>query len=341
MTGRDAAPREMVQEALAALEARGFDFRTVDGDSDGWVDGLTIIHAGGGEEYGGNNPDYIWSHQWSLQSIVSYDGVRIQEYHTEPARRGYDGFPQTQGITRIGVICHENGHFLGLPDLYDYDYDSQGVGRFCLMAGGSWGGDDGTSPVHMSAWCKAYLHWVTPTLLSPGGMYSVPAVEMNPTLYKFRWSSSSNEYILIENRQGWGFDTDLPGTIRGILIWHVDETRLWNGNNDDQDHYLVDLEEASGIQHLELDQNSGNDQDYYREGNATSFARTTSPNNLSYTGVPLGLDIIGISASGMLMSFNTGETVSPPTVPEGPTGERRNQTVSFVAGGATSVVFLN
>ena len=27
----------------------------MDGDSDGWVDGLTIIHAGGGEEYGGND----------------------------------------------------------------------------------------------------------------------------------------------------------------------------------------------------------------------------------------------------------------------------------------------
>ena len=48
------------------LDASGFDFHTVDGDADGWVDGLTIIHAGGGEENSGNDPNYIWSHAWSL-----------------------------------------------------------------------------------------------------------------------------------------------------------------------------------------------------------------------------------------------------------------------------------
>jgi M6 family metalloprotease-like protein len=74
-SGNDIRPREMVQQALAKLEARGFDFSTMDGDSDGWIDGLTIIHAGGGEEYGGNDTNYIWSHQWSLASTVIYDGV--------------------------------------------------------------------------------------------------------------------------------------------------------------------------------------------------------------------------------------------------------------------------
>ena len=64
----------MVQQALAALEARGFDFSTLDSDNDGWVDGLTVIHAGGGEEYTGNNANYIWSHQWEMTSTVTYDG---------------------------------------------------------------------------------------------------------------------------------------------------------------------------------------------------------------------------------------------------------------------------
>ena len=240
--GFDIRPREMVAEALAALEARGFDFRSVDGDGDGWIDGLTVIHAGGGEEYSGNDPNYIWSHQWSLITTLTYDGTRMRPYHTEPARRGYDATPSSWGITRIGVICHETGHFIGLPDLYDYGYDSRGAGYFCLMAGGSWG-NGGISPVHMNAACKYWLGWVTPTVISSGGPYTLQQVETNQSIYLLRGPFASTEYFLVENRQGVGFDVSLPGTERGILIWHVDETI---GNNNDQTHYLCDLEEASG-----------------------------------------------------------------------------------------------
>ena len=305
----DLRPREMVAEALAALEAGGFDFTTVDGDSDGQIDGLTIIHAGGGEEYSGNDPDYIWSHQWALIDPVTYDGVTMWNYHTEPARRGWDSSPSTQGITRIGVICHENGHFLGLPDLYDYGYDSKGAGDFCLMAGGSWNGNSGTTPAHMSAWCKTELEWITPTVISADGIYSLDRVETNPQAYKLQGPFPSTQYFLVENRQGTGFDAGLPGSLRGMLIWHVDETQT---NNNDQTHYLVDLEEASGTQHLELNQNEGNDADYFRAGNATVFSDSSTPSNLSYSGQALGLDITDVSAPGATMSFQVGNPPTPP-----------------------------
>ena len=298
--GNDLRPRLMVQQALAALEARGFDFSTMDGNGDGWVDGLTVIHAGGGEEYSGNDPNYIWSHKWSMSSTVTYDGVSMRQYHTEPARRGWDSTPSTWGITRIGVICHETGHFIGLPDLYDYGYDSQGAGKFCLMAGGSWNGSYGTKPAHMSAWCKSKLGWVTPTLITGSGYFTLSQAATVAQSYKLRGPFPSTQYFLVENRQGVGFDSGLPGTQRGLLIWHVDELMP---NNDDQTHYLVDLEEASGTQHLQLNLNSGDDADYFRLGNATDFSATTTPNNLSYTNVPLGLDIAGVSGTGSSMSF--------------------------------------
>jgi immune inhibitor A len=306
-SGNDLRPRQMVQQALAALEASGFDFSAMDGDGDGWVDGLTIIHAGGGEEYSGNDPNYIWSHKWQMTSTVTYDGVKMLQYHTEPARRGWDAYPSTQGITRIGVICHETGHFIGLPDLYDLGYDSEGAGNFCLMAGGSWNGNYGTSPSHPSAWCKAYLGWVTPSLITGTGYYPVVQTETIPQSYKLRGAFPSTQYFLVENRQGTGFDAGLPGTQRGLLIWHIDETVA---NNNDQTHYKVDLEEASGTQHLQLNQNAGEDSDYFRAGNATEFNATTTPNNLSYSGVPLGLNIEGVSATGATMSF----LVNPMTV---------------------------
>ncbi|MCI0479856.1 M6 family metalloprotease domain-containing protein, partial [Candidatus Uhrbacteria bacterium] len=311
--GNDLRPRLMVSQALAALEARGFNFATVDGNGDGWVDGLTIIHAGGGEEYSGNDPNYIWSHQWQLSSSVMYDGVRMQVYHTEPARRGWDAYPTSQGITRIGVICHENGHFLGLPDLYDYGYDSEGAGNFCLMAGGSWNGSYGTKPAHMSAWCKADLGWVTPTVITGTGSYSIATAATTAQSYKLRGPFPTTQYFLVENRQGVGFDSGLPGTQRGLLIWHVDETM---SNNNDQTHYLVDLEEASGTQHLATNVNAGEDSDYFRIGTMTSFDATTTPNNLSYSGVALGLDIAAVSATGSTMSFLVNPMQITLTAPE-------------------------
>ncbi len=309
--GTGLRPREMVQEALAAVEARGFNFSTVDSDGDGWVDGLTVIHAGGGAEYGGNDYNYIWSHKWSMVSTVTYDGKSMRMYHTEPERRGWDSSPSSWGITRIGVICHENGHFLGLPDLYDYGSDSSGVGDFCLMASGSWNGNSGTQPAQPSAWCKMMLAWLTPTEVTASGTYPVPRVEDNQTVYRLRGAFPSTQYFLIENRQGFGFDASLPGSTRGLLIWHVDETIY---NNNDQTHYRVDLEEAGGTQDLELNANSGNDADYFRAGTLTTFNSGTTPNNRSYAGVALGQEITAVSAASATMSFTVSQGIEQSTL---------------------------
>jgi len=315
--GWDLRPREMVRDAIDALEAAGFDFATVDGNGDGEVDGLTIIHSGRGEELTGNDPDYIWSHQWSLGALaVTYDGVTMDMYHTEPEVRGWDSTSSTWGIVRIGVICHETGHFLGLPDLYDYGYDSQGAGDFCLMAGGSGNGDYGTSPAHMSAWCKKTLGWAAATQISPAiTPYSLPRIEDNDgALYLLRDPAfPANEYFLVENRQGYGFDSALPGTTRGVLIWHVDESMP---DNDDQTHYMVDLEEASGTQHLAQNTNAGNDQDYFRLGNNTGFGDSTTPNSISYPPGSYNLNRLmrDISASGNPMSFYLDDPTPPANI---------------------------
>ncbi|MDO8805377.1 MAG: M6 family metalloprotease domain-containing protein [Elusimicrobiota bacterium] len=308
--GYDVRPRQMVIDAINALDAAGFDFSTVDGNGDGQVDGLTIIHSGRAEEWGGNNTDYIWSHQWGLASPVAKDGVTMQMYHTESAVRGWDSTPSSWGIARIGVICHETGHFLGLPDLYDTTDASTGVGAFCLMGNGSWNGPDGdgVSPAHMSAWCKSYLGWATPTQLTTVGTKSLPRIEDNSgALYLLRDAAfPADEYFLIENRQPYGFDTYLPGFSRGILIWHIDESMP---DNDNAAHYLVDLEEASGTQHLQAAPGvDGDNADYFSGDYVNSFTDTTSPNSKSYTSANLKLPLSGISASANTMSFYLGTT---------------------------------
>jgi len=297
----DVNPRQMVLDAIYQLDADGFDFSAADGNGDGLVDGLDIIHSGRGEEKAGNNPNYIWSHQWSLAAPVTVGGVTMQAYHTEPEVRGYDTDVSSK-ITRIGVICHETGHFLGLPDLYDTTYASYGIGNFCVMAFGSWNGDDGTSPAHMSAWCKKTLGWSTPTQLALSGTYSLDRVEdHSDAIYLIRGPAfAATEYFLMENKQGFGFDAGLPGPTRGILIWHVDETKA---NNTDKTHYLVALMQADGHKDLESKTNYGTDADYFRLGNNTVFNDTTTPSSLSYSAQPMGMTVRDIPASGDSMRF--------------------------------------
>ncbi|MEI7732782.1 MAG: M6 family metalloprotease domain-containing protein, partial [Verrucomicrobiota bacterium] len=300
-SGNDLRPQEMVQDAIAKLAATKFDFTTVDGDNDGWVDGLTIIHAGRGEEQTGNDPNYIYAHEWNLNTPVTYGGKKLQDYLAVAEQRGWDNDPSSWGLFRIGGFCHEMGHFLGLPDLYDYTYTSEGVGNFCLMSGGLWNGDNGTYPSHPSAYCKKLLGWVVPTVVSNTGIYNVPQVESVPVIYQLSGNFAATEYFLIENRQGVGFDTGLPGSSRGLLIWHVDETIADNNNRN---HYMVGLEEANGARDLANSVDSGDDDDYFRSGNKTQFTATTTPNNKSYSSVVLGLDITNVSATASNMTFS-------------------------------------
>lgn len=302
--GEDLLPTTMVRDAVDKLEQRGFDFSQMDGDSDGHIDALTIVHAGEGEEIG-NDPNAIWSHMSVLGNPVTYDGVIIQPYVAVPAVR-----ETGRGITRIGVICHELGHHLGLPDLYDTDGSSLGAGDFCLMAGGNWNGDGyGSCPAHFSGWCKIKLDWVSPAVISVTGTYTLGQLKSTAQVYKLQGSFQANEYFLIENRQGVGFDAYLPGSQRGILIWHIDDNVA---TNDDEGqtvsrHYKVDLEEASTSdstkQHLEANKNGGNDDDYFRASNKDHFTDGTTPSAKGYNKSPCGLGIINISDSGPNMTF--------------------------------------
>jgi M6 family metalloprotease-like protein len=237
----------LVKEAVAAANAAGFDFAPYDQDGDGKVDVVNIIHAGAGEETGGGTPpNAIWSHRSSLGAqAVSYDGVTIDDYIIQPELSGPGG-----GLNTIGVFCHEYGHALGLPDLYDTDYTSNGVGLWSLMSSGNYL-NGGRTPAHMDAWCKWKLGWITPTryTFNAAGV-EIKNAETNPSAL-FLWQNGvqGGEYFLVENRQLVGFDLYLPQA--GLLIWHVDDTQTSNANewypgHTSSGHYWVALEQADG-----------------------------------------------------------------------------------------------
>ena len=141
----------LLVDALAEY-CRTDSLRRFDTDGDGFVDGIFLIHAGGGAEAEPDpqkRNDMIWSHKWVLPQPFMNQSVKVFAYSTEPE----DG--------RVGVFAHEFGHVLGMPDLYDTSYRSEGVGDWCLMGGGSWGGG-GNKPTRMSCWCLSKLGWIRP-----------------------------------------------------------------------------------------------------------------------------------------------------------------------------------
>ena len=292
--------RELIANAVDDAEEAGMDWSFFDNDGDGNVDALNIVHAGGGAEEG--NGSYIWSHKWNLGDHARfYDGVIIDSYTINPEKQG--GMNAT--MVNFGVICHEFGHALGLPDLYDIDYSSSGIGTWGLMSGGSWGGNGSSAwyPSHMCAWSKMNVSvgpWLTPLNTTESiETIDLPNVEMNPVAYMM---GDSLQYFLFENRQKIGFDQTLKQS--GLLIWHIDDAVSCEGNgcNSDEWHRRVDLEQADGLFHLNHGTNNGDMSDPYPgNSNNMEFGFTTNPNSQYYSGEASGVHVHDIEENGELV----------------------------------------
>jgi immune inhibitor A len=269
-------------EDVVDLASGDVNFAKYDTDGDGEVDALFVVHAGRGAEATGNVTD-IWSHMSSITPRKK-NGVAVSRYSMEPE----DG--------KIGVFCHELGHVLGLPDLYDYDMDSAGTGWWDLMAGGSWN-NNGLTPAHPIAWCKVRLGWVKPIegqslekiILQPSTAY--------PDIY--RLGPEGQEYFLIENRQRMGFDGSLPG--EGLLVMHVDEGR---SNNNDQNRYLVGIQQCDGRRDLERNANRGDAGDPFPSNINNAFSSDTNPDSCLYNGKESGVSLANISRKGETITLD-------------------------------------
>ncbi|MBI1928097.1 M6 family metalloprotease domain-containing protein [Candidatus Poribacteria bacterium] len=256
---------------------------------------LIIIHAGRDQAQSllGKETD-IWSHRYQTPGWQEHDGVNLA-YYVMGAE-----------TSQMGTFAHEFGHDLGLPDLYDTTGASEGIGNWGLMGAGSHLGG-GKTPAHLCAWSKAQLEWVNPIEITSGRTQLIDQVETQPIVYKL-WKNgnySGKEYFLIENRQKVGFDAKLPGP--GLLIWHIDDSKLNNGNNDDVNHKLVDLEEADETEShdsdLDHNRNRGDDGDPWPGITVDRFFNDTSfPNSKDYSSNPTFVAVENISNSGTVMT---------------------------------------
>ena len=309
--GSQGGPRfvwDIIQVADPTLNFADY-IQYYDGQGRPHISFLAIVHSGADAAAGAFN---IWSHRWNFtvysgtpyttNDIDPYSGMNViidGPYAIMPELTG--GSNTSGSLKEIGVFAHEFGHIFGIPDLYDTDGSSEGLGNWCLMAGGSYGGNGSSAhtPVHMSAWVKKELGWLTPiNITSLEEALSIPNVEENPIVYRI-WGNGAitDQYYLIENRQKIGFDTNIYDS--GFLIFHVDETQ---SNNRNEDHYLVDLEQADGLRNLNKNQGRGDAGDPFPGStNNTRFDWNTNPASKDYNLINTFVSVRNIEEDGNIM----------------------------------------
>ncbi|WP_394172564.1 cell wall-binding repeat-containing protein [Guptibacillus hwajinpoensis] len=327
---------QLFKDAVAASNAK-VNYAQFDQNKDGYLSSeelhIVTIVAGGEASYG-DEGRVVWGHMTNLYDgqAPRLDGVKIGAYL---ANGGYTMFGENHGdhMATVGIIAHEMGHDLGLPDLYDYDNSSFAVGVHSLMGGGTWttanGKDIGEYPAHLDAWSKMVLGFVKPVEVQDNGTYQVANfIANNYSVLKLKTTDES-EYFLVENRQFKGFDIGLAEYVAspGIAIWHIDEDQFSNGmNNLDETHKAVDLEEAneSRLGYPELDQDPEQYPyvyyDHYFSGNGyAQFTNSSKPNSKRYGGSnsSVSVTVIDSNRDSMAVSVKVpnGEDKSPPEWP--------------------------
>lgn len=326
--GNDNDERLAAKKAIEAAAA-SVDFAAYDTNKDRYLVPselhITVIAAGYEGAVPPSGANAVWAHQWSFDQAFPppvVDGVTVAD---GTRGGGYTMFGERHNDHQatLGVIAHEFGHDIGWPDLYDADSKSNVVGMWSVMASGAWGhigGAAGTVPSHPDAWSKSFQGWTTPTaIVSSAVAMPIPSASSasnvgvaarlgdNPN-GPGDWNylgSGSGEYFLVENRQKTAgtYDASLPGA--GLLIWHVNESR---GNNNDNDNRLVALEQADGLNSLNLDTAASNTGDpgdpYSATSTSREFTASTVPNSNWVDGGPSGVRVTNISNSALTMSAN-------------------------------------
>ncbi|MEE1225973.1 MAG: M6 family metalloprotease domain-containing protein [Bacteroidales bacterium] len=235
----DVNPKEMVSEACALADSE-IDFSQFDMNNDGKIDAVHVIFAGAGEASTGET-NAIWPHRWSIYPYdsldITFDGVTLRDYSCSAEKMG-------SGMDGIGTICHEFGHVLGLPDLYDTDYEGSGgqataVNTWSIMASGSYNNYSNT-PASFTAYEKYRLNWLDFDTLSLAGEYVLPPLMDSNKAYIIT-TPYENEFFVFENRNQSSWDTYVPNS--GGLIFHIKREGDYNINCD-PNYQKYDIEEA-------------------------------------------------------------------------------------------------
>ncbi len=259
---------EALQHADSTIDFGQYDNDGPDGipnsgDDDGVVDAVLFVHPSMDGACLSSANGHLWSHRSSLYYVTNdnaHNGgkIIIRDYILQSGLGGTTGVCDSTQIMPIGTAAHELGHILGLPDLYDTQGSTQGIGEWGLMGSGNY--TSSFSPSRYEAWSLQQMGWTNVVSLNARGTYTVGPVPTADTVFYVGVTAPNPrpEYFLLENREGVLADSAM---IRihgggGLLVWHVDDSKACmittcagNDMNSGSTHGLA-LEEADGKRQL-------------------------------------------------------------------------------------------
>lgn len=207
----------------AAASGTPFPWKDYDTNGDGVIDHVVMFHAGKDRSAGGGKEGYqaIWAHR----GRVDQGGALADDRGTaDPADDiRLVGYTAQYEDVETGVLVHEFGHDLGLPDLYDTSGQGESsVVWWDLMSTGSNTGKlIGTTPTHMSAWSKYALGWANPRVITPtadlqnvtlGQTSNPPAGTDQAVRVNLPSSVVTNTVLLPGSTQAWWTNNDANWT---------------------------------------------------------------------------------------------------------------------------------
>ncbi|HOX20473.1 MAG TPA: M6 family metalloprotease domain-containing protein [Gemmatimonadales bacterium] len=235
------------------------------GDDDGRVDFVTFLQP---EIDGACGTNHIWAHRWYLEGLnggspyvtktnrAGGGKIVISDY-TIQSGQGGNGACTPGQIMPIGTVAHETGHAFGLPDLYDTQQITQGIGEFGLMGSGNYARS--YSPSRMEGWSMLELGWVKVDTLDVTGTLTMNPVATSDTVWVLP-TQTNGEYFIFENRAAVESDSAQmnPAYSRvkspGLYVWHIDQSRINTGSFDNTINtgavQGVALEQADGLNQL-------------------------------------------------------------------------------------------